>query len=186
MTGRARARSRGRARGQETAAPGAVRTPLNLLLNNPLKKSYSRYTLVNYFDSAGVSGAYSLGRMADRKTTGWYLLCQALYYPMVCICNANKLLWVFFVISFVPLTRKRLIGCPHTAGHAHWTSLWIQNWRRKSSRLFKLVPYELKGWGMAVPTASIFPSILKFASNMHQQGCSICFCACIIKIYLTI
>lgn len=38
MTGRARARSRGRARGQETAAPGAVRTPLNLLLNNPLKK----------------------------------------------------------------------------------------------------------------------------------------------------
>lgn len=71
MTGRARARSRGRARGQETAAPGAVRTPLNLLLNNPLKKkSYSRYTLVNYFDSAGDSGAYSLGRMADRKTTG--------------------------------------------------------------------------------------------------------------------
>lgn len=69
MTGRARARSRGRARGQETAAPGAVRTPLNLLLNNPLKKSYSRYTLVNYFDSAGVSGAYSLGRMADRKKT---------------------------------------------------------------------------------------------------------------------
>lgn len=67
MTGRARARSRGRARGQETAAPGAVRTPLNLQLNNPLKKSYS---LVNYFDSAGDSGAYSLGRMADRKTTG--------------------------------------------------------------------------------------------------------------------
>lgn len=40
MTGRARARSRGRARGQETAAPGAVRTPLNLLLNNPLKKNH--------------------------------------------------------------------------------------------------------------------------------------------------
>lgn len=70
MTGRARARSRGRARGQETAAPGAVRTPLNLQLNNPLKKTYSHYTLVNYFDSAGDSGAYSLGRMADRKTTG--------------------------------------------------------------------------------------------------------------------
>lgn len=75
--------------------------------------------LDNYFDSGGDSGAYNFSTMADRKTTGWILLCQALYYPMVCICNVSKVLWGFLLCFFVPLTWKRLIGCRHTAGHAH-------------------------------------------------------------------